>query len=513
MTLAEPELRTTPQAAALPRAPAPAAAAPLVVVGLDQLIGAAHPFVHAESALSEDVADDAGLPLRYEFNWPHLNRGRHAEPALRDGCMRCIDPITGSLLVSGQGHVLTASGWLDIAHRFEGRERFHLITSSFEQAKLGLYFPDRNLLITHRVDAGRVAMAQRVAEALRDQLVLGDAVAHPDASHGKTGARPQAVTVLHLGFVNNLGHFLWNELSGLLTAIEAGWAPRIARVVCGPHTSLPIAELFPELAQAGVLVQAPAPLPAPCITYQDILPLRIAGNRLSLALRRRIVAWALAREQATLPQLAPLNGAELNLWCNLRRHNKAWLDQVEGIVELARRFAGSVPQGRPLHLILDGSPDTAELAADIAAQLQGIARVTDATRVTLSRSIVLCGLVDLHLCVVGSGLTLPHWVMGRRGVAHANRPHVIQQVFWNHVSEGTHDVDFIPIEAVNDEPTPGDADPSYANYRLDLPALFHCINPQLYQIDTGLRRSGFAQAQALSAKGRWAAAADRLLFV
>lgn len=513
MTLAEPELRDTPQAAALPSPPAPTAAAPLVVVGLDQLMGAAHPFVHAEAALSEQWPADAGLPLRYEFNWPHLNRGRHAELALRDGCMRCIDPITGSMLVSGQGHVLTASDWLDIAHTFQGRERFHLITSSFEQAKLGLYFPQRNLLIANHVDAGRVTMAQRAAEALREHLGRGDAAAQPGGPHGKTDAPPQAGTVLHLGFVNNLGHFMWNELSGLLTAIEAGWAPRIARVVCGPHTNVPVAELFPELAQAGVLVQAPAPLPARCNTHEGSLPLRIAGNRLSLALRRRIVAWALAREQAALPLLEPLNGTELNLWCNLRRHNKAWLDQVEGIVELARRFTGSLPEGRPLHLILDGSPDTAEVAADIAAQLQGIARVTDATRVPLSRSIVLCGLVDLHLCVIGSGLTLPHWVMGRRGVAHANRPHVTQQKFWNHVAEGTHDVDFIPMEAVADEPTIGSTDPSYANYRLDLPALFHCINPQLYQIDTGPRRSGFAQAQALATRGEWAAAAERLLFV
>jgi hypothetical protein len=78
----------------------PAAVAPLAVVPLDRLPAGQHPFVHAEAALAEDYSLESGLPLRYEYSWQHLNRGRHAELALQAGAMTCVDPITGTLLTA-----------------------------------------------------------------------------------------------------------------------------------------------------------------------------------------------------------------------------------------------------------------------------------------------------------------------------------------------------------------------------------------------------------------------------
>ncbi|MFY8088618.1 MAG: hypothetical protein ACOVOG_15450 [Rubrivivax sp.] len=179
---------------------------------------------------------------------------------------------------------------------------------------------------------------------------------------------------------------------------------------------------------------------------------------------------------------------------------------------LAKVFAGAL-KGQPVRLLLDGTRDTAPLAARIAEALSGQVDVVDATQVPLSRTVVMCGLVDLHLCVVGSGLTLPHWVMGRRGVAHGNRPHLGQQSFWNNVSEGTHDVDFVPMDAVQDLDGPLTPDPSYVNYRLDVQAVLSLLETRFRQLDTGPRRSGFQQMLALVAQGRLGDAAERLINV
>ena len=86
--------------------------------------------------------------------------------------------------------------------------------------------------------------------------------------------------------------------------------------------------------------------------------------------------------------------------------------------------------------------------------------------------------------------------MGRRGVAHGNRPHLGQQSFWNNVSEGTHDVDFVPMDAVQDLDGPLTPDPSYVNYRLDVQAVLTLLETRFRQLDTGPRRSGFQQMLA-----------------
>lgn len=483
----------------------PADTRPLAVLTMDALPLGGHPFAHIESALDESYplpGAGAGLPLRYEYAWHHLNRGRHAEIALRDGAMHCTDPFTGQRL-SAQSACVLPCDWLAIAYRFHGAERFDLITSSFDQAKLGLYFHDRRTFIAGRVDANWVAIGSQAATA----LAAHDADAQPWRDDSRAGA------VLHLGFCNNLGHFMWNDLSGLAAVVDSGALAQVGSVVVGPHSFFPVAALFPELAAAGIHIEHWAkPLPA-CVRHTHTLPLRVAGNRITRSLRRRIVGWAIEQQRDELVALAPLNGPGLNLWFNLRLHNKAWVDQVQGIVVLAQALRRSLPAGQTLRLVLDGTPDTTPLVERIAQLLQGIVHVTDATRVPLSRSLVLSGLVDLHVCVVGSGLTLPHWVMGRRGVAHANRPHLLQQRFWNNVAEGTHDVSFVPVSAVTDLDAPVLPDTSYVNYRLDPAAVLERLDTLYRQLDTGPRRSGFAQMQHLAEQGRFGDAAERLISV
>jgi hypothetical protein len=395
-------------------------------------------------------------------------------------------------------------------------EPFSLVTSSFDQAKLGLYLPRREMFIGGAVDRNWVTIGHQTVRSLMQQ----SAQAEP-----WPGAVRTQQPVLYLGFCNNLGHAMWNDLSGLESAVEGGLLDKVGAVVAGPHTFFPVEALFPELHAAGVPVLHRAKTAQPCVHHVPTagapgdglsapwaLPLRLSGNRLSRGLRRRIVAWALQTEREQLSAMAGLNGPGLNVWCNLRRHNKAWVDQVPGLVALAQALVGLLG-GQPLRLLLDGTPDTADMARDIAEALGPSVPVVDATRVPLSRTVAMCGLVDLHLCVIGSGLTLPHWVMGRRGVAHGNRPHLGQQSFWNNVSEGAHDVDFVPAAAIQDLDGPITPDPSYVNYRLDLNAVLPLLQNRLNQWDNGPRRSGFQQMLTLAEAGRFSEAAERLLNV
>ncbi len=189
-------------------------------------------MAHAAAALAEDYAQDADLPLRYAYTWQHLNRGRYAEQVLRRGPLRCVDPIDGTLRSATSAHVLCGD-WLGIIYHFEGVEPFWLVTSSFDQAKLGLYLPRREVFIAGPVDPNWVTIGH---DAVRSHLRLA-ATAEP-----WTGPVKPEASVLYLGFCNNLGHTMWNDLSGLEAAVDAGMLDRVAAVVAGPHTFFPVDE-------------------------------------------------------------------------------------------------------------------------------------------------------------------------------------------------------------------------------------------------------------------------------
>jgi hypothetical protein len=325
--------------------------------------------------------------------------------------------------------------------------------------------------------------------------------------------RPDAKGILHLGFMNNMGHFMWNELSGIELALQGGALEKINTVVVGPHEYFPVAEIFPELVSSGVSIKKWAkPVPA-CVEYSSFLPLRLAGNRISLKLRQRIASWALRASVAALPEIAQYNDAGFNLWFNLRAHNKAWEGQVQGIVQIAASMRQAITGGQPLRLILDGTPDTSAMADSLADKTQGWAEVVNATQVPIAKTIALSSLIDLHICVVGSGLTIPHWIMGRRGVAHANRAHLAQQNWWNCVSEGVHDVIFINESAIHDGTAPVTPDISYVNYDVDVAALLDLMNVPLRQANQALRRSAVAQMLMCAQSGDWAQAAQRVILI
>lgn len=485
-----------------------ASASPLTTVLLEQLQAQPIAAQYLAAALEEHYPDDGGgLPLRYSYAWQHLNRGRYAEQALLAGAMECVDTRSGELLRSTAAWVLPGA-WLGIAYEFAGVERFFLVTSSFDQAKLGIWFPQHELFVAGQVDANWIQIGSDCVENLRTQL--SRAQPWRSAPRYNAAARPG---VLYLGFCNNLGHYMWNELSGLEAVLQAGSEHKVDTVVAGPYEFFPIDKVFPELEHAGIRIQRwTKPLPN-CVLHQGTLPLRVIGNRISRKLRQRIVAWALETCSSELAELERYNDTALNLWFNLRQHNKAWAGQVEGIALIAESVLQSLPATRSLRLLLDGTPDTGAIAGILAKRFDGRVEVVDATCVPLARTIALASLIDLHVCVIGSGLTLPHWVMGRRGVAHSNRSHIGQQSFWNNVSEGAHDVSFVDVQSITDHAGPVIPDASYVNYDVSPAAIIAELNASYRQHDIGLRISGVRQMIALALRGDWTQAAERVISI
>ena len=177
-----------------------------------------HSYPHLAEALDENYPDsDSDLPLRYKYAWHHMNRGRYAERALIDGRMYCVDPCSGDAVVACRSWVLPLE-WLCIAYDFQGVDRFVLITSSFDQAKLGIYFPKVDHFVLANVDEGWRTIAVSACNKLRIELTSG--AESKDKNALANGSKSKCS--LHLGFVGNVGHYIWNDLSGIELALTGG---------------------------------------------------------------------------------------------------------------------------------------------------------------------------------------------------------------------------------------------------------------------------------------------------
>lgn len=482
----------------------------LTVVTVDQLFAQQGRNPHLAAALSENYPDSMGnLPMRYKYAWHHMSRGRYAELALLGGRMVCPDPRSGEAVVASRSWVLTLD-WLCIAYEFHGVDPFFLITGSFDQSKLGIYFPEVNVLVQAELDEGWKQIGVAACNALRLEVAAGTSFL-ADEKEGAENDVPSCA--LHLGYVGNVGHFIWNDLSGIELALAGEGKQHIRSLQVGPHEYFPVEGVFPELAALGIAVNRwKKPLPKSVI-HDKTLPLRIAGNRISLELRQRIVRWALQAAGQSLPAASKMNGHGINLWLNLRTHNKAWANQVQGIAEVVASIRQILRDDQTLTLFLDGTPDASALAEQIRDMTQGMANVVNATQVNLATSIVYASLIDLHVCVIGSGLTIPHWIMGRRGVAHSNRAHLSQQAWWNSIAEGAHDVLFIPESQIDDHDGPVIPDVSYVNYNMPSSAVIDTLSIYFRQINIELRRSAVSQMLYCAERGNWDQAARRVVSI
>jgi len=187
--------------------------------------------------------------------------------------------------------------------------------------------------------------------------------------------------------------------------------------------------------------------------------------------------------------MAENNSLKFNVWFNLRLHNNSWADQVDGIVKIAVALRNSTFARNGVHVFLDGTPDCAALADRISKDL-AVNSISSSPicAVPLYETIALSTLIDLYVAGVGSGLVIPSWISGRRGVAHSNKPHLAQQSFWNNISQFARDALFLPERHITDLPNVAcDLDPGYSNYTIDVAGLLDAIAPLVRQTDIDQR--------------------------
>ncbi len=307
-----------------------------------------------------------------------------------------------------------------------------------------------------------------------------------------------------------LGHFVWQDLSGLCAMIDAVPPERLPRCLVfetglEPEIYGPLDEIFPELE--GRVERIPASfndsidrLYRDRLTVIKSTAMRVpadVGTRIFAALRRAPRWAAVIRAARAARTAGPL------LLVGLRAGNRT-IDGQEGFVE--RLIATLATELGSLTVVLDGQNgtgrtgvsyasfgDTQDEAADgqsaflrqeaaIAGRLArrhagGPVRIVSLIGRPVQESVIWCGECDLFVAPWGAALAKYRWVCNRPGLATIGR--------WN--LEHRNDLDIYHHPRAMEEPTPmllNEADGTVdvaepvpgdrerANYRLDEDRVF-----------------------------------------
>jgi hypothetical protein len=207
---------------------------------------------------------------------------------------------------------------------------------------------------------------------------------------------------------------------------------KVRHLLLGPYQWFPIKTVFPE-AEKVILTT--------CETEDEMvrrgyeLPgtiLRPIALQITSNLRQRIQSAAFAT--LSTEERNRIDDATKNhrlIWINLRSHNKMWLSQVEGYVALLNTLQNEFGN---LGVIYDGFTDTKSVRDAIDGQLNSKIARYDTIGNSMALSVCWAAAVKTFVSVVGSGLVINSWLVEKAGIAHANRPHLRQSIFWNNVS-------------------------------------------------------------------------------
>lgn len=284
---------------------------------------------------------------------------------------------------------------------------------------------------------------------------------------------PPVLNLLNLSLGTNLGHTLWNDVSGYYLVRDIlGAFPQVQTKVrissyqdggtsfskqsynefFQPH-------LEKELSAFGLHVvsdfQATAELSHPLMLNALIAPASLAES-----LRSHFASLV---EPGRDP-------AQLRVLVNLRAHNKSLLNLAD-CLDAWLSLSDVQPLHGRLHFCLEMHNTATEMAALTTEVLErhSIAHssLIDCTLDELCQEIALAKVV---IAPVGSALVLPTWVWNRDCVAHGDPLHMQQLSMWPNVAPYFPDMrehlHVIPEEAIQPE-----GEQLYANYRVD-PATF-----------------------------------------
>lgn len=353
---------------------------------------------------------------------------------MKKGALQLPSPFHGGVMSSDVSFPVAAPGYGIAAVLYEFKAPFHLIVAtafSWSGAISFMWFVDHDILV-HDATQENLCEWGPIIPLLRTFARLCEKY-RPLAIKYRNSTKSPAC----YGCCNsNLGHYFWNDVSGVERVVRSGLSPKF---IMARSRRLSLEEIFFEdrldviardIADEDDLFKL--------VLEKDLLLVRPTGNTIDPQLAAKVERAALRSAQSAGKQVESVDDIARDafvVFYNLRAHNKAWVDQVDGAVDLVTRLRTDL-KIENIVLFLDGYGDCADLVNKIELALPQTCHVVDGTKASFAETLTWAFRCDFFVAVVGSGLVILTWLAAKSGVCHGDRRHMAQLDWWGSVRPG-----------------------------------------------------------------------------
>ncbi|MCB8751254.1 tetratricopeptide repeat protein [Planktothrix agardhii] len=400
--------------------------------------------------------DNYQYKLVKHFNQPNV----YQQSIVETGYIYSVCPVTGQILRSNQSFY--DIGWqFAVSYRFVGREIYYLVVGHFWGPKTFIYFPRLELIIhlNNHLRGSEVAIINRLKSSM---------VSHYQQVIGYLSTEVPKKVASISGLFSNIGHYFWNEVTGLQFLSDNNLLEKIDQALIEPQEYFNIGDIFPEIADKIIRVK----------DKQSMFKTIVENNCCAVRLTNVFVKENLANRtyQSSYKKCSPLfiEGVEQAknkhfplLWVGFRSHNKMWISQVEGIANIIKSLSEDFPN---LGVVLDGWSRT-EREDDYGESMIATDKITEqqilellpnniptysAVGIMTYEKVIWACAIDLYLMPLSSGGTFVSWIANKPGFMHANHSinneHLREQV--SQSRENPAPISFISVDSVFDQEAP-----------------------------------------------------------
>ncbi|MCC3411325.1 MULTISPECIES: tetratricopeptide repeat protein [unclassified Microcoleus] len=398
--------------------------------------------------------------------WEFSKNHACSKAIVETGYIYSLCPFSGEILRSNQSFYINyGNSLLMHAYRFVGKEIFYLVIGNICRGKMCIYVPRKSLIIKFSPDWLLSNEITKIINILKSSLVSS----YQKVKFYIQTEIPKKI-VFDLGFNKSIGHYYWNDLSGILYLQSNDILDKIEKFLVGNKEFFNISSVFPEIPSHKITKLANNEELFQTIIDNNYFAVQVNDLFISQNLADRVTQFSLEKSSENREFLEEVKMAKQNfpLLSIQIRSSRTWASQVEGNANIIKKLAEDFPN---LGVVFDGWSrlevedfhSELMIAKDLDIMNQIIALLPPNIKTycgiggTTGEKVVLAHAIDVYSAPLGSGMSRLIWIATKPGVTHSHTDYYDMDWVKDHLESSLIRENIIPPRWV------------HRNYIVDLP--------------------------------------------